>query len=243
MGKHRDAAYAIDRDRAAPAEPLARRGARGLGRGRALGEQHGYRNAQATVLAPTGTIGLLMDCDTTGIEPDFALVKFKKLAGGGYFKIVNQSVPRRCAPRLQPRAGRGDRRVRERHQHLPRARRWSTARPRGQGLHRDDIGRVEAALPGVFDRARPFAVGHARPTLRERLGVEESVQQARLLAAQAHWGFTRREIDEPQRRADRPHDGRGRAAPARAEHYPVFDCANRCGKHGKRYLAPMSHVR
>ncbi len=59
----------------------------------ALGEQHGYRNAQATVLAPTGTIGLLMDCDTTGIEPDFALVKYKKLAGGGYFKIVNQSVP------------------------------------------------------------------------------------------------------------------------------------------------------
>jgi ribonucleotide reductase alpha subunit len=58
-----------------------------------LGEQHGYRNAQATVIAPTGTIGLVMDCDTTGIEPDFALVKFKKLAGGGYFKIINQAVP------------------------------------------------------------------------------------------------------------------------------------------------------
>jgi ribonucleoside-diphosphate reductase alpha chain len=58
-----------------------------------LGEKHGYRNAQATVIAPTGTIGLVMDCDTTGIEPDFALVKFKKLAGGGYFKIINRSVP------------------------------------------------------------------------------------------------------------------------------------------------------
>ena len=58
-----------------------------------LGETHGYRNAQATVIAPTGTIGLVMDCDTTGIEPDFALVKFKKLAGGGYFKIINQAVP------------------------------------------------------------------------------------------------------------------------------------------------------
>src|SRR5262249_41952727 len=58
-----------------------------------LGQQHGYRNAQATVIAPTGTIGLVMDCDTTGIEPDFALVKFKKLAGGGYFKIINQAVP------------------------------------------------------------------------------------------------------------------------------------------------------
>src|SRR5207248_392770 len=59
----------------------------------ALGEAHGFRNAQATVIAPTGTIGLVMDCDTTGIEPDFALVKFKKLAGGGYFKIINRIVP------------------------------------------------------------------------------------------------------------------------------------------------------
>jgi ribonucleoside-diphosphate reductase alpha chain len=62
-----------------------------------LGEAHGYRNAQATVIAPTGTIGLVMDCDTTGIEPDFALVKFKKLAGGGYFKIINRSVPEALA--------------------------------------------------------------------------------------------------------------------------------------------------
>ncbi len=59
----------------------------------ALGEAHGYRNAQVSVVAPTGTIGLVMDCDTTGIEPDFALVKFKKLAGGGYFKIINRAVP------------------------------------------------------------------------------------------------------------------------------------------------------
>jgi ribonucleoside-diphosphate reductase alpha chain len=58
-----------------------------------LGTEYGYRNAQATVIAPTGTIGLVMDCDTTGVEPDFALVKFKKLSGGGYFKIINQSVP------------------------------------------------------------------------------------------------------------------------------------------------------
>ena len=63
----------------------------------ALGERHGFRNAQATVIAPTGTIGLVMDCDTTGIEPDFALVKFKKLAGGGYFKIINRAVPQALA--------------------------------------------------------------------------------------------------------------------------------------------------
>ena len=72
---------------------LAQAAARAWDRALALGEQHGYRNAQTTVVAPTGTIGLVMDCDTTGIEPDFALVKFKKLAGGGYFKIVNASVP------------------------------------------------------------------------------------------------------------------------------------------------------
>src|SRR6202040_3343027 len=62
-----------------------------------MGEQYGYRNAQTTVIAPTGTIGLVMDCDTTGIEPDFALVKFKKLSGGGYFKIINQAVPEALA--------------------------------------------------------------------------------------------------------------------------------------------------
>ena len=73
---------------------IAGRGVQG-GLGRALegGEKTRFRNAQTTVVAPTGTIGLVMDCDTTGIEPDFALVKFKKLAGGGYFKIINQTVP------------------------------------------------------------------------------------------------------------------------------------------------------
>src|SRR5258705_13065147 len=95
MRMHRDAAYAIDRDKCP--EFLWRAACDDWDLAVKLGEQHGYRNAQATVLAPTGTIGLLMDCDTTGIEPDFSLVKFKKLAGGGYFKIVNQSVPE--APR------------------------------------------------------------------------------------------------------------------------------------------------
>ena len=80
-----------------PYAGLAERAAQAWDQALALGEQHGYRNAQATVIAPTGTIGLVMDCDTTGIEPDFALVKFKKLAGGGYFKIINRMVPdRRC---------------------------------------------------------------------------------------------------------------------------------------------------
>ena len=91
MRMHQEAAYALNRDQCP--DSLWRAATEDWDNVVRLGEQHGYRNAQATVLAPTGTIGLLMDCDTTGIEPDFALVKFKKLAGGGYFKIVNQSVP------------------------------------------------------------------------------------------------------------------------------------------------------
>ena len=81
----------------APTRRWSRRRARAWDEALALGEQHGFRNAQATVIAPTGTIGLVMDCDTTGIEPDFALVKFKKLAGGGYFKIINRLVPQALA--------------------------------------------------------------------------------------------------------------------------------------------------
>ena len=92
MRKHRDAAYEIEGEMCADAELLARGAAR-LGRGGRARRQHGYRNAQATVLAPTGTISFLMDCDTTGIEPDFSLVKFKELVGGGQMTIVNRTVP------------------------------------------------------------------------------------------------------------------------------------------------------
>src|SRR5437763_1619894 len=92
MRLHRDSVQNIDAALAPKEILVAAQDA--WDRALSLGDQHGYRNAQATVLAPTGTIGLLMDCDTTGVEPDFALIKFKKLAGGGSFKIVNQSVPR-----------------------------------------------------------------------------------------------------------------------------------------------------
>ena len=90
-----------------------------------LGEKYGYRNAQATVIAPTGTIGLVMDCDTTGVEPDFALVKFKKLSGGGYFKIINQSVPTALkTPALYRPADRYHRQICRRVRHLCRRARY-----------------------------------------------------------------------------------------------------------------------
>jgi ribonucleoside-diphosphate reductase alpha chain len=117
-----------------------------------LGEQHGYRNAQATVIAPTGTIGLVMDCDTTGIEPDFALVKFKKLAGGGYFKIINQSVPAalESSATAPPRSRRS--------WPTPSATARSRTRPRStrarsprHGFGPAQLEKIEAALPQAFD--------------------------------------------------------------------------------------------
>ncbi|MGH7902911.1 MAG: vitamin B12-dependent ribonucleotide reductase [Candidatus Dormibacteraceae bacterium] len=91
MGKHRDAAYKLSLS--GDAKPVAEAAHQTWDEAVKLGQKHGYRNAQATVLAPTGTIGLMMDCDTTGIEPDLALVKYKKLVGGGLLKIVNNTVP------------------------------------------------------------------------------------------------------------------------------------------------------
>jgi ribonucleoside-diphosphate reductase alpha chain len=116
----------------------------------ALGEQHGYRNAQTTVIAPTGTIGLVMDCDTTGIEPDFALVKFKKLAGGGYFKIINRRCRKRCARSAIPKRDRRDRSLCRRPR-LAGRRRASTLDAEGQGLHRRSARQDREALPTAFD--------------------------------------------------------------------------------------------
>ena len=118
-----------------------------------LGEQHGYRNAQVTVIAPTGTIGLVMDCDTTGIEPDFALVKFKKLAGGGYFKIINQSVPPALA-RLGYTPEQIDDIVRycRGAGTLDGCPHVNPASAQGQGLHRRGARpKIEAQLPGAFE--------------------------------------------------------------------------------------------
>jgi ribonucleoside-diphosphate reductase alpha chain len=164
-----------------PPDLLGRRPRR-LGPGaRARRAQHGYRNAQVTVIAPTGTIGLVMDCDTTGIEPDFALVKFKKLAGGGYFKIINQGSRRARALGYTPEqiddivayaVGRGTLGLPH---HQPRG----PARP--SGLHDEAIARVEKALPtSVRDHATSFAT--ARRSARTSCAASASpTQRARRL--------------------------------------------------------------
>ncbi len=240
MGMHREAAYAIDRDRCP--EYLWRAACEDWDQAVKVGSEHGYRNAQATVLAPTGTIGLLMDCDTTGIEPDFSLVKFKKLAGGGYFKIVNQSVPEALR-----RLGYSETEAQEIVAYvsgtntLLAAPHVNRANLKKKGLTDDDLSKVEAAIPGVFDLELAFSPWVLGEETLVRLGVPSSLRRPSFSLLK-HLGFTGREIEEANDHIVGHMMIEG-APHLREEHYPVFDCANRCGKLGKRYLAPMSHIR
>ncbi len=268
MRMHRDAAYAIDRDACRlPGEPQAvspagpAQIASPAGTAHAtvsdlyraacddwdgavqLGEAHGYRNAQATVLAPTGTIGLLMDCDTTGIEPDFALVKFKKLAGGGYFKIVNQTVPRALR-----RLGYSEREVQEIVAFVsgtntllagPHINRRTL---KEKGFTDVELAKVEAAIPGVFDLDSAFAAWVIGEDVYERLGAGKDGRSQKNFSLLEHLGFTPAQIEEAQDVIVGRMTIEG-APHLKREHYAVFDCANRCGKHGQRFLEPISHVR
>jgi ribonucleoside-diphosphate reductase alpha chain len=241
MRRHQEAAYAINRDECP--EPLWRAAIEDWNDVVAFGEEHGFRNAQATVLAPTGTIGLLMDCDTTGIEPDFALVKFKKLAGGGYFKIVNQSVPRALA-----KLGYSEAHVQEIVAYVsgtntllgaPHINRTSLAKV---GLTEEDLRKVEQALPGVFELTLAFAPWVLGKETYARLGIDAAKMSQPGFNLLAHLGFTRAQIAEANDHIVGRMTIEG-APYLREEDYPVFDCANRCGKTGQRYLAPMAHVR
>lgn len=205
-----------------------------------LGEEFGYRNAQATVLAPTGTIGLLMDCDTTGIEPDLALVKHKKLAGGGSLKIVNASVERALARLGYTDAERrailvwilGTRSFREaplNHAHL-----------RALGFDAEDIARVEAALPRAFELTEVFSAKVLGAALLARLGLAESKDPASAFLANLRLSPSRLHELEVHVLGHATIEGAPHLKP---EHLPVFDCANRCGRDGTRYLAPEAHVK
>jgi ribonucleoside-diphosphate reductase alpha chain len=240
MGMHRDAAYALDREKCP--EALWRAACEDWDEALRLGQEHGYRNAQSTVLAPTGTIGLLMDCDTTGIEPDFALVKFKKLAGGGYFKIVNQSVPEALR-----RLGYSEHEVQEIVAYvsgtntLLAAPHVNRASLKARGLNNEDLAKVENAIPGVFDLELAFSSWVLGEEAYARLGVTPDRRKPGFSLLR-FLGFTSAEIAE----ANETIVGRMTVEGAphlRPEHYEVFDCANRCGKIGKRFIAPMAHVK
>jgi ribonucleoside-diphosphate reductase alpha chain len=241
MRMHRDQAYAIDRD-ACPVD-LYRAACDDWDEAVRVGDVSGYRNAQATVLAPTGTIGLLMDCDTTGIEPDFALVKFKKLAGGGYFKIVNQTVPRALR-----RLGYSEREVQEivafvsGTNTLLAAPHVNRRTLKDKGLTDAEMAKVEAAIPGVFELDSAFAAWVVGEDVYERVGATKELRSHKGFSLLEHLGFARADIDAASDNIVGHMTIEG-APHLRHEHYPVFDCANRCGKSGERFLAPMSHVR
>ncbi len=219
-----------------------------------LGHKHGFRNAQTTVIAPTGTIGLLMDCDTTGVEPDFALVKFKKLAGGGYFKIANQSL----RPALEA-LGYPDTQVSDimrfvlgslsLDEPIPAANLEDTMGItlaellRQAGLSDDDLRRITQSLPGVFEIG--FAFGSWT------LG-EEALMRARVDPVEAkndpnfnllkRLGLSVGQIESLNEVICGSQTVEG-APHLREEHLAVFDCANACGRKGKRFIAAEGHIR
>src|SRR2546423_3808233 len=209
-----------------------------------LGEQHGYRNAQTTVIAPTGTIGLVMDCDTTGIEPDFALVKFKKLAGGGYFKIINQAVP--AALRT---LGYREADIAEieayavGHGSLSNAPGINASTLKAKGFTDEAIAKVEKALPTAFDIKFAFNKWtFGEDFIRDQLGIGAEAIAAPGFDLLQAVGFTKREIEAANVHICGAMTVEG-APHLKAEHYAVFDCANPCGKVGKRYLSGESHIR
>lgn len=209
-----------------------------------LGEQHGYRNAQTTVIAPTGTIGLVMDCDTTGIEPDFALVKFKKLAGGGYFKIINRAVP--AALRA---LGYRESEIAEieayavGHGSLSNAPGINASTLRAKGFTDEAIAKVEKALPTAFDIKFAFNKWtFGEDFIRDQLGIGAEAIAAPGFDLLQAVGFTKREIEAANVHICGAMTVEG-APHLKAEHYSVFDCANPCGKVGKRYLSVESHIR
>ncbi len=209
----------------------------------AMGERHGYRNAQASVLAPTGTIGLLMDCDTTGIEPDFSLVKFKKLAGGGYFKIVNQ-----CVPDALRRLRYSEAQIREIVSYVSGTNTFAGAPHASRqfllkhGLQAAEIERSEKVLPGVFNVAQALAPWVLGSEAYERLGIARQEYEKPGFNLLTKLGLTKKEVDEVNDWIIGRMTVEG-APHLKEEHLPVFDCANRCGTIGERFLAPMAHVK
>ncbi|MBI0021109.1 vitamin B12-dependent ribonucleotide reductase [Bartonella sp. W8097] len=209
-----------------------------------LGKLYGYRNAQATVVAPTGTIGLVMDCDTTGIEPDFALVKFKKLAGGGYFKIINRAVPEALRT-----LGYSESQIAEieayavGHGNINQAPAINPTTLKAKGFTDEKIETLNEAMKSAFDIKFVFN----KWTLGEDFCknvlnfTEEQLDNVSFEMLPA-LGFSKKDIEAANLHVCGAMTLEG-APHLKQEHYPVFDCANACGKIGKRYLSVESHIR
>ena len=206
------------------------------------GTKNGFRNAQATVLAPTGTIGLLMDCDTTGVEPDFALMKFKKLAGGGYMKIANQSI----GPALNALGYKEDE-IKDMIQYVigamslensPYINKESLIE---KGLDESDISNIESSLPGAFEIQHAFNVFVLGEETMKRIGIPEEEYTSFDFNLLENLGFSRSEISQANEYICGTQKIEG-APYLKDEHLDVFDCANKCGKDGERFIHYMGHV-
>jgi ribonucleoside-diphosphate reductase alpha chain len=208
-----------------------------------LGEKYGYRNAQTTVIAPTGTIGLVMDCDTTGVEPDFALVKFKKLSGGGYFKIINQSVPQ-ALKNLGYSQAENDAIVNFAvgHASFAGAPYINNESLLAKGFTAEEIAKLNGAAKSAFEIGfifNRFTLGDACLT---RLGFKEEVFADWSFNLLEALGFTEDQIDAANDYVCGTMTVEG--APAlKDEHLSIFDCANKNGKKGVRYIHAHGHIR
>jgi ribonucleoside-diphosphate reductase alpha chain len=209
-----------------------------------LGQKHGYRNAQVSVIAPTGTIGLVMDCDTTGIEPDFALVKFKKLAGGGYFKIINLSVPPALAylgyTPNQIKAITDYATGRSTLVGAPAINHETLA---AKGFTQTVLEAIESQLASAFDIKfvfNPWTIG--KDFCINNLGLSEQQMADPTLNVLGELGFTNDEISAANAYATGTMSLEG-APHLKKKHLPVFDCANKCGRYGTRYISVEGHIR
>lgn len=208
-----------------------------------LGEKHGYRNAQTTVIAPTGTIGLVMDCDTTGVEPDFALVKFKKLSGGGYFKIINQSVPQALKTLKYTKEeieeivnyAKG-------HASLKGAPYINEESLIAKGFTTAEIQKLNAAMITAFEISFAFNVFVLGEACMQRLGIAPEQYNDFGWNMLEALGFTGHEIEAANIYVCGTMTVEG-APHLKEEHYAVFDCANKCGQTGQRYIHANGHIR
>ncbi len=209
-----------------------------------MGEIYGYRNAQSTVVAPTGTIGLVMDCDTTGIEPDFALVKFKKLAGGGYFKIINNSVPIALE-----KMGYDDEQVEEiilyatGHKTLKQAPFINHESLKAKGFGDEELEKIEESLGSVFDVSFAFnKFNLGEEFLKDTLGFSDEIINDWDFNLLKELGFTKEQIEAANEYCCGTMTIEG-APHINEKHLAVFDCANRCGKIGQRFIKFEAHIR
>ncbi len=208
-----------------------------------MGEKFGYRNAQTTVIAPTGTIGLVMDCDTTGIEPDFALVKFKKLSGGGYFKIINQSVPA-ALKNLGYTPTEIDEIIKHAtgHATFKGAPYINPETLKFRGFTDEEIEKVEKAVSGSFEIGFAFNSWTLGDDCLQRLGFTAEEYGNYNFNLLRKLGFTKKEIEEANDYVCGTMTVEG-APYLKDEHLAIFDCANKCGTKGERYIAASGHIR